>query len=69
MVCNLCSSLNQAEFKSEIMIHVSGLGHLADSGVLTFPKISICMDCGASRFSTSVEELRRLRGGLTVRLP
>jgi hypothetical protein len=32
-----------------------------DPGILAFPKISVCMDCGASRFSTTGAELRALR--------
>jgi len=50
MSCARCSSLNQAEFTSEMMIHFSGPGHLANPGILAFPKIWICLDCGASRF-------------------
>lgn len=62
MSCALCSSLNEGEFASELMIHVSGPDHLANPGVLAFPKIMICLDCGASRFSTPVNELWLLRG-------
>jgi hypothetical protein len=61
MSCAQCSSLNQAEFATEMMIHFSGPGHLANPGILAFPKIWICLDCGASRFNTPTEELRSLR--------
>ena len=61
MSCSLCSSLNEAEFAAEMMIHVSGLKHLDNPGVLTFPKIVVCLDCGASRFSTPEEVLRQLQ--------
>jgi len=61
MSCARCSSLNQAEFTSEMMIHFSGPGHLANPGILAFPKIWICLDCGASRFNTPTEELQSLR--------
>ena len=37
MSCSLCSSLNEAEFNSETVIHQSGLKHLDDSGVFVFP--------------------------------
>jgi hypothetical protein len=63
MSCSQCSSLNEAEFTSELMIHFSGPSHLANPGVLAFPKILICLDCGASRFNTPTEELRSLREG------
>jgi hypothetical protein len=62
MSCALCSSLNEGEFSTEMMIHVPGPQHLASPGVLAFPKILICMDCGASRFSASIKELWLLRG-------
>ena len=61
MSCPSCASLNQAEFTSEMMIHPSGLKHLDTPGVLAFPKISVCMECGASRFITTEAELRALR--------
>ena len=61
MSCALCSSLNEGEFASELMIHVSGPDHLANPGVLAFPKIVVCLDCGASRFSTPEEVLRQLQ--------
>ena len=62
MSCSLCSSLNEAEFAAEVLIHQSGLKPLSDTGVLVFPKVLVCMDCGASRFSTPVKGLWLLRG-------
>jgi len=63
MSCARCSSLNEAEFTSEMMIHFSGPGHLANPGILVFQKIWICLDCGASRFIMPTKELRSLRAG------
>jgi hypothetical protein len=60
MSCPLCASLNEREFNAEIMIHSSGLRHLDDPGVLAFPKIAVCMDCGFSRFTTTEAQLRSL---------
>jgi hypothetical protein len=65
VVCSLCSSVNEAEFTSEMTIHFSDLKHVTNSGVLAFPKISICMDCGASRFITPDTELQALREKVT----
>jgi hypothetical protein len=46
-----------------MVIHLSGLKHLANPGVLAFPRVSICLDCGASRFTTPGTELKVLRDG------
>ena len=61
MSCALCSSLNEAECATQIIIH-PGLKHLDDPGVFVAPKVLVCMDCGASRPSTPVNELWLLRG-------
>jgi hypothetical protein len=61
MSCPSCASLNQAEFTVEMMIHLSGLKHIANPGVFAFPQVSICLDCGASQFSTPDAELRMLQ--------
>jgi hypothetical protein len=58
--CELCSSANLAEFPTEMMIHFSGLKHLANPGVLMFPKVAICLDCGYARFKIAETELRIL---------
>jgi hypothetical protein len=60
MSCELCSSANQAEYTAEIMIHFSGPKHLNNPGVLMFPVVLVCLDCGASRFNMPTEELRSL---------
>lgn len=60
MPCDLCSSTNLAEFSVEMMIH-SARRSVEDPGVLAFPKVLICLDCGASRFTTSDAELQILR--------
>jgi hypothetical protein len=64
MSCELCSSDNQVEFATEMMIHFNGLTRRASPGVLVFPRVSICLDCGASQFSTPDAELRILREGM-----
>jgi hypothetical protein len=40
-----------------MMIHFPGLEHLDKPGVLLFPKIEVCLDCGLSRFTVSETEL------------
>jgi len=66
MLCALCKSSKQAEFTSELMIHFSGLEHLVNAGVLIFPQVSVCLDCGSSRFTTPEIELGVLRKGITL---
>jgi hypothetical protein len=44
-----------------MMIHFSGLKNIDDPGVPAFPTISVCLDCGFSRFVTGQKELARLR--------
>src|SRR5580698_11235648 len=38
-----------ADFSSEIMIHFAGK-HVDNPGVLVFPSIAVCLDCGVSEF-------------------
>jgi hypothetical protein len=60
MHCALCESSNQAEFNTEVMIHLSGLKSIDRPGVLVFPKVLVCLDCGFSRFSTPETDLALL---------
>lgn len=62
MSCLQCSSGNQEEFGAEINVHFRGLKNIDDPGVLFFPKVLVCLDCGAARFSTPANELLRLAG-------
>jgi hypothetical protein len=49
--CGSCESGNQAEFSAEMIIHFSGIKNLDRPGVLAFPKLLVCLDCGFSRFT------------------
>jgi hypothetical protein len=60
MNCALCRSGNQAEFTSEMMIHFSGLRNIDHPGILAFPNVSVCLDCGFSQFTTPKAELALL---------
>jgi hypothetical protein len=64
MPCLACLSGNQAEFTAEINIHLRGRENINNPGVLVFPKLRVCLDCGSSHFSTPQAELSQL-----VRLP
>jgi hypothetical protein len=60
MYCALCESSNQAEFTTEVMIHFSGVKKLDKPGVLVFPKVLVCLDCGSSRFTVRGTDLALL---------
>ena len=64
MYCASCQSNNQAKFFAEMMIHFSGLRHIENRGVLAFPQVLVCLDCGFARFTTSETELHELREGI-----
>jgi hypothetical protein len=63
MFCPSCQSRNQAEFTAEMIVHFSGLKNIDKPGVWLFPKVSICLGCGNSRFSTPKTELALLATG------
>ena len=60
MNCAICASGNQAEFCAEINIHFHGRKNADHPGVLVFPAVLVCLDCGSSRFSTPKTELSQL---------
>jgi hypothetical protein len=62
MSCRACTSNNQTQFGSEIIIHFSGLKNLDKPAVMVFPKIVVCLDCGVTEFTIPEAELRLLRG-------
>jgi hypothetical protein len=66
MFCAVCNSSNQAEFISEMMIHFRGLRNIDKPGILMFPKVLVCLDCGFSGFTTSETDLRVLGKGIAV---
>jgi len=63
MSCPRCSSLNEAEFTGEVTLHFSSPTRGTGPGVLTFPVVLVCLDCGAARFNTPTKELWLLREG------
>jgi hypothetical protein len=66
MPCSLCMSRNQTEFPAEVNIHFISPKNLNIPGVLAFPKVLICMDCGASWFTLPERELRELKDGIAA---
>ena len=60
MSCRSCGSGNQRQFGSEINIHLSGVDK---PGVMLFPKLVVCLDCGFTEFSIPEAEARLLEEG------
>jgi len=58
MSCRSCGSSNQRQFSSEINIHFSILDK---PGVMAFPTLVICLDCGFTELSIPETELRLLK--------
>jgi hypothetical protein len=52
MFCETCGSRNEWEFPAEINIHLDTPENLDRPGLLVFPKLRVCLDCGFSRFTT-----------------
>lgn len=61
MTCKVCCSPSVQEFSSEIMVHFQGRRRLQNPGVLVFPIISVCLDCGLAELTIPVRELGLLR--------
>jgi hypothetical protein len=60
MSCPSCGSGRQAEFVAEVNLHFRGLKNLDKPGILVFPKVLVCMDCGSAQFSTPESDLALL---------
>jgi len=43
-----------------MIIHFSGLRNIDNPGILAFPKVLVCLDCGFSQFTISNTELALL---------
>jgi hypothetical protein len=63
MACLSCRSSNQAEFPSEMLIHLGGLKNLDKPGVLLFPTLLVCLDCGLLQSTVPAAELASLAAG------
>jgi hypothetical protein len=60
MSCQLCASGNQSEFPVEMVIHLTGLKNVDNPGVLLFPKVLVCLDCGFLVHTVPARELALL---------
>jgi hypothetical protein len=69
MSCPSCSSSNQADFSSEIMMHLSEKKNVGNPGVLVFAKILVCLDCGFAQWTVPPSELVPLAAGAPLSEP
>jgi hypothetical protein len=60
MPCLFCTSNNQGVFPADVDIHFPGLINAGEPGVLVFPALLVCLDCGSSMFITPASELAHL---------
>jgi hypothetical protein len=60
MNCPHCASDTQAELTAEVNIHFRGLRNVDSPGLLVFPKLLVCLDCGFSSFTIPEDELALL---------
>jgi len=58
--CTMCTSEHQEEFGTEMNIHFQGLKNVDHPGVLVFPRLLVCLDCGFSWFTIPEAELAML---------
>lgn len=63
MSCLSCTSKNQTEFPAEMMVHFSGTRYRDNPGVMLFPKLFVCLDCGFSQFTVPEADLPLLING------
>ena len=61
VTCPSCRSSKQKEFPAEVDIHFPDFKDVNKLGVLVFPQLLVCLDCGYSSFTTPAPELAQLR--------
>jgi hypothetical protein len=60
MLCLSYQSSNQAEFPSELFIHLGVRNHVNNQGILVYPRLSVCLDCGFLQTKVPAPELALL---------
>jgi hypothetical protein len=48
---------------TEVIIHLPGLNNVDKPPILVFPKLLVCINCGASLFTTPAAEMEQLGNG------
>jgi hypothetical protein len=55
--CKSCGSSTVANLGSEILIHFAGRKNVDKPGVLAFPSLTVCLECGFTELTLSENEL------------
>jgi len=58
--CGSCGSKNLGKFPTAISIHFPGLKNIHRPQVLVFPRLLLCLACGAAQFTVGQPELNQL---------
>jgi hypothetical protein len=64
MGCKNCQSSQLKVFQGEVSLVFPGIRRIHQASVYFCPQILICLDCGASEFFISAQELELLRKGM-----
>jgi hypothetical protein len=64
MSCPACALGKGLEFSAEMIVHTGGVKNLDNSGVMLFPKLLVCLDCGYAQFTAPEAELESLAAGI-----
>jgi hypothetical protein len=67
MSCPSCSSSNQAEFPTEMLVHFGGRKNLDNPGVWVYPRLLVCLECGFAQATIPASELAQLAAGTSTR--
>jgi hypothetical protein len=67
MLCPSCSSSNQAEFPTKMLVHFGGLKNLDKPSVRVNPRLLVCLECGFAQATIPASELAQLVAGTSDR--
>jgi hypothetical protein len=60
MLCRSCDSGKTREFSAEVSIHFPGMKGRDLPCVWLFPRLRVCLKCGAAQFTIPDNELKQL---------
>lgn len=68
MSCKACASSQKECFSGELAIHFPGRDGLTKPLVWVFPRLEVCLVCGATNFTVPEQQLKLLQEGVDPRL-